>query len=59
MGETCTYGIDEKFIYSLARRCVRKRLLGRPVHRWEINVLNLEEIQCIGMDFIGLAHDRD
>jgi hypothetical protein len=37
-----------------------KRLLGRPRHRWEDNIsMDLQEVGCRGMDWIGLAHDRD
>jgi hypothetical protein len=37
-----------------------KRLLGRPRHRWEDNIrMDLREIGWGGMDWIGLAQDRD
>jgi len=37
-----------------------KRLLGRPRFRWEDNIkMNLQEVGCEGMDWIGLAQDRD
>jgi hypothetical protein len=37
-----------------------KRLLGRPRHRWEDNIrMDLQEVGCGGMDWIGLAQDRD
>jgi hypothetical protein len=37
-----------------------KRLLGRPRRRWEDNIrMDLQEVECGGMDWIGLAQDRD
>jgi hypothetical protein len=51
-------------IISVYRVLVRKpegnRTLGRPRRRWENNVMmNLQEVGCEGMDWIGLAQDRD
>jgi hypothetical protein len=37
-----------------------KRLLGRPRRRWEDNIkMDLDEVGCGSMDWIGLAQDRD
>jgi len=37
-----------------------KRPLVRPRRRWEDNIkMDLEELGCEGMDWIGLAQDRD
>ena len=37
-----------------------KRPLGRPRHRWEDNIkIDLQEVECGGMDWIKLAQDRD
>ena len=37
-----------------------KRPLGRPKRRWEDNIkMDLQEVGCGGMDWIGLAQDRD
>jgi hypothetical protein len=36
-----------------------KRLLGRPRYRWvDISKLDLAEIECGGVDCIGVAEDR-
>jgi len=33
---------------------------GRPRHRWEDNIkMDLQEVGCGGMDWIGLAQNRD
>jgi hypothetical protein len=37
-----------------------KRPVGRPRCRWEDNIkMDLQEVGGGGMDWIGLAHDRD
>jgi hypothetical protein len=37
-----------------------KRPLGRPRPRWEdSNKMDLQEVECEGMDWIELAQDRD
>jgi len=37
-----------------------KRPLGRPRCRWEDNIkMDLQEVECKGMDWIELAQDRD
>jgi hypothetical protein len=37
-----------------------KRLLRRPRCRWEDNIkMDLQEVGCGGMGWIGLAQDRD
>ena len=37
-----------------------KRPLGRPRHRWVANIrMDLQEVGCGYVDWIGLAQDRD
>jgi hypothetical protein len=37
-----------------------KRPLGRPKHRWEDNIkMDLQEMQCGGMDWIDMSQGRD
>jgi hypothetical protein len=37
-----------------------KRPLGRRRRRWDHNVkMDLQEVGCGGMDWIGLVHDRE
>jgi len=37
-----------------------KRPLGRPRRRWEGNIkMDLQEVGCRGMDWVGLAQDMD
>jgi len=34
--------------------------LGRPRRRWDDNIkVDLQEVGCVGMDWIVLAQDRD
>jgi hypothetical protein len=44
----------------LVRRPVRKRALGRPLHRWDDNIkTDLQEIGWGGMDWIDMAQDKN
>ena len=37
-----------------------RRPLGRPRRRWADNIrMDLQEVGCVCMDWIGLAQDRD
>jgi len=37
-----------------------RRPLGRPRRRWVDNIrMDLQEVVCVYMDWIGLAQDRD
>ena len=34
--------------------------MGRPRRRWEVNIkMDLQEVECGGVDWIKLAQDRD
>jgi hypothetical protein len=52
---------QERGVYRvLVGKPVEKRQLGRPRCRWENNNrMDLQEFGCGGMDWIGLAQDRD
>jgi hypothetical protein len=52
---------EEKGVYRvLVRKPEGKRPLERPRHRWEDYIrMDLQEVGCGGMDWIGLAQDRD
>jgi len=52
---------EEKGVYRfLLGKPKRKRPLGRPRRRWVDNIkLDLQEVGCGYMDWIGLAQDRD
>jgi hypothetical protein len=44
----------------LVGKLEEKRPLGRRRIRWEDNIkMNLQEVGCVGMDWIELAQDRD
>jgi len=48
------------YIYSLVGKPEGKRPLGRPRRRWVDNIrMDLQEVRCGYMDWIGLAKDRD
>ena len=45
---------------ALLGRPDRKRPLGSPMLRWENNIkMDYQEVGCGGIDWIGLAQDRD
>jgi hypothetical protein len=52
---------EERGVYTvLVGKPVRRRPLGRPMRRWEDNIrMDLQEVGCGGMDWIGLAQDRN
>jgi hypothetical protein len=61
MGGACSADGEERGVYRvLVGKPKGKRPLGRPRHRWEYNIrMDLQEMGCGGMDWIGLAQDRD
>jgi len=52
---------EERGVYRvLVGKPDRKRPLGRPTCRWVDNIrMDLQEVGCRYMDWIGLAQDRD
>ena len=56
---TCMSERRDKYRY-LVGKSEGKRPPGRPRHSWEDNIkMDLQEVGCGGVDFIGLAQDRD
>ena len=59
-GHVARMGEDRGVYRVLVRKPEGKRPLGRPRHRWVDNIrMNLQEVGCGYMDWIGLAQDRD
>jgi len=52
---------EERGVYSvLVGKLEGRRPLGRPRRRWVDNIrMDLQEVGCGYMDWIGLAQDRD
>ena len=52
---------EERGVYRvLVGKPEGRRLLGRPRRRWVVNIrMDLQEVGCGFMDWIGLAQDRD
>jgi hypothetical protein len=52
---------EERGVYRvLVGKPEGKRPLGRPRRRWVDNIrIDLQEVECGYMDWIGLAQDRD
>jgi hypothetical protein len=52
---------EERGVYRIfVGKLEGKRPLGRSRRRWEDNIrMDLQEVGCEGMDWIGLAQDRD
>ena len=52
---------EERGVYRvLVGKPKRRRPLGRPRHRWVDNIrMDLQEVGCGYMDWIGLTQDRD
>ena len=51
---------EERGVYRvLVGKSERRRPLGRPRRRWVDNIsMDLQEVGCVHMDWIGLAQDR-
>ena len=52
---------EEREVYRvLVGKSEGRRPLGRPRRRWADNIrMDLQEVGCVYMDWIGLAQDRD
>ena len=61
LNATITRMGEERGAYRvLVRKPEGKRPLGRPRHRWVDNIrMDLQEVGCGYVDWIGLAQDRD
>ena len=61
MGWACgSYGGGEGGVRVLVGKPEGKRPLGRPRHRWVDNIrMDLQEVDCGHVDWIGLAQDTD
>jgi hypothetical protein len=61
MGGACSaYGGGERCVQGSGGKTEGKRPLGIPRHRWEYNIrMDLQEVGCVCVDWIGLAQDRD
>ena len=61
MGGSCSaFGGQERCIQDFGGETGRKETTGEPRPRWEENIkMDLQEVGCGGMDWIGLAQDRD
>jgi hypothetical protein len=61
MGGACSADGEWRGVYRvLVGKPEGKRPLGRPRCRWEDNIkMDLKKVRCGGMDWIGLAQDRD
>jgi hypothetical protein len=61
MDGACSTDGEERGVYRvLVGKPEGKRPLGRPRRRWQDNLrMDLQEVGCGGMDWIGLAQDRD
>jgi hypothetical protein len=61
MGGACRADGEERGVYRvLVVKPEGKKPLGRPRRRWEDNIkINLQEVVCGDMNWIGLAQERD
>jgi len=59
-GHVARMGEDRGMYRVLVGKQEGRRPLGRPRHRWVENIrMDLQEVGCGYMDWIGLAQDRD
>ena len=59
-GHVARIGEEREVYRVLVGKLEGKRPLGRPRHRWVDNIrVDLQEVGCGYVDWIGLAQDRD
>ena len=59
-GHVACMGEERRMYKVLLGKPEGRRPLGRPRHRWVDNIrMDLQEVGCGYMDWIGLAEDRD
>ena len=59
-GHVAHMGEERRVYRVLVGKLEGRRPLGRPRHKWVDNIrLDLQEVGCGYMDWIGLAQDRD
>jgi len=59
-GHVAPMGEEKEVCRVLVGKLEGKRPLGRPRRRWVNNIrMDLQEVVCGYMDWIGLAQDRD
>jgi hypothetical protein len=59
-GACSTNGVKRNAYRFLVGKPERRRLLGRPRHRWLDNIrMDLVEVGWVDIDWTGLAQDRD
>jgi hypothetical protein len=59
-GLVARLGVERGVYRILVGKPGGKRPMGRPRRRWEDNIrMDLQEVGCGGMDWIGMAQDRD
>ena len=59
-GHVARIGEEREVYRVLVGKPEGRRPLGRPRRRWADNIkIDLQEVGCVYMDWIGLAQDRD
>ena len=58
-GAWSTYEARRDLYRVLVGKPAGNRPLGRPRRRWKVNIkMDVQEVGCVGMDWIELAQDR-